>query len=209
MPIPAVAVGAALNIGLPLLLSLIARKAGPMVGSKLDQRALGLDSSSTTLMPYGSSLPASMGGNIARGVGNIGGNIIGLVGPTLRLGGTIAARSAQAAGVAGGAGVTALGQLARTSNTQRQREMYGDTATDKAADVVQGLAGAAGLGVSGVANAVGSTVDQAINRSRIDAMHKDLYNRQLEHIRQIQSMGVNPSTAHLAGRLISAESRVK
>jgi hypothetical protein len=205
MALPLVIGGAAL--ALPLIMKLIG-KAAAKGGAALAPRLTGAAFPAMATAPTLASRALTGAGQSMQAGGQRAGSF--MAGAAIP-GGILLGRGLQGASIGAGAGIEALGNLPRamSSTTQAQRERFGKTPSDSLAEIVSGVGRAAGIGVSAVGNAVGSTIGDMSNQARLAKLNQDLHNRTMQQAQEIQGLNLRPSDANLLGRTISAQGRAK
>jgi len=201
----------------PYIASMLVNKFGPGIASQFDRSITtpgGRGAYASTMQPRTIN-QISTAGNVIRGVSSGAGKVAGTIGTVASIAIPIAlqlaGRATQAAGNAAGAGTAAAGQAVGSAvrNPDLKRQMFGSTAADAAGDAAIGMGQAAGLGVSGVANAVGSTANDAANMMRLSVLQNKLSEYTDNRARQLKALNLNPATAEVLGREISAQQRMR
>lgn len=120
-------------------------------------------------------------------------------------------RGVQAASVGGGAllGAAARLPLAINQTPAESKARYGATPSEQVAELIAGLGDAAGVGVSAVGSAIGSTVSDAARELRLMDMQKALHARTMSDLSDISDLGVRPSDAALYAQLLRSQGRVR
>lgn len=203
MPAPLIAAGAKVlaKPALKLIMSMIALKGAGSL-AKAGGRFLtnkGLDMATN---PSGGRV-INMGGRALLGTGGALSSIPDTIGRVaksaapfaLSLGG----KAVQGASLGAGALAAALGEssgnVLRTPSAKR--ELYGNTPTDAAADLLSGIGSASGIGISGVGNALGSSMVDQAEQMRLRELEKLMRKKYMEQLDDIKSKNVTPSEASM------------
>lgn len=171
-------------------------KAGARAAAKRGARGLTTAGGKAAALNLGSKGLRSLG-SATNSLGNLG--ILAL--PFgLGLGGKLV----QGAGTAGGAAVSAIGSIPGALNLtpQAKRDLYGGTPMDSVSDISRAIGDAAGLGLSTVAGALGSSANEISNALRLNNYQNALSTRAIQDIKNIQRTGAPPSAVNLAGQLL-------
>lgn len=108
-------------------------------------------------------------------------------------------KTTQAAGAAGGAVAQAIGNapahFAASMDSQAVKDWYGGTPLDAVGGIMSDVGTAAGVGVSGAANAIGSTVSDAANAARLARLLRTGRGETIATLEALQRMNLDPSTA--------------
>lgn len=149
----------------------------------------------------GSSVPgASPIGSALSGIGNAvqtaGGHLLDTGG-----------RLVQAGGLSAGALASALSHapkhLVNAMQPQREQEIYGNPFS-AGANIIGELGDAAGVGVSALTGAVGTSISDIGNSLKLQAKQDQLTSRSQQYADQLNRMNLTPGQWDVLGRMISA-----
>lgn len=181
-----------LKIVAPLVAAHVVGKLAPIAAN-----AISANSSGGTLPTVASGALNTLGG-VGQGISNTAKGIfpfiLGLLG-----------KSTQAAGVAAGAGLNAIGNIpaAMFRTPASKTEIYGYTPMDAVGPIASGLGNAAGVGTSALLGALGSTLDDGANAMRIHQIQGGLADRYSTYTQMVRDAGItDPSQLRLIEQMI-------
>jgi len=156
----------------------------------------------TSLVPTAKSKFIESAGKTAGALGTAGTFAIPLA---IGLGG----RGIQAGATGLGALTSAVGQMPGHFDLTPdiKKSLYGATPSSALGGIAGGVGQAAGLGVSALGNAVGSSVNDLSNTLRLQDLQSGLHQRMLGQAADIKSLNLKPGELDLLGRMSSAQGR--